>query len=247
MKSSNIVILAVLLALLNGCVFSYDKQAKQADISNAASENWISEKWLSESQSDIQLKIVSYIKDRYTDIPENMAGISVRSVSVRNDVVTRNRSEVRVMEANLKALFDGATNEILGYRTTTVPVDVEVEFFGSKSSKIDAAVYFATLPICFGSVFIVCPGGGENYVVIDALLTDSSGDVIKVTGVGASSYFSTSILAGDSLDSDSEANSKALVAAIADVSEKVVPYLKNSNAIQSQAVFFGPSALRGTL
>lgn len=59
MKSSNIVILAVLLALLNGCVFSYDKQAKQADISNAASENWISEKWLSESQSDIQLKIVS--------------------------------------------------------------------------------------------------------------------------------------------------------------------------------------------
>jgi hypothetical protein len=226
MKIINIATLAISMVLLCGCVFSFDTPSTQTDVSNAASKKWISDNWLKKNQDDIQIKIVSHIRNRYPVIPKNLAGISVRSVTVRNNVAVHNRSEAEKIENDLKALLDGATNKILGFRTVTIPVDVGVEFLRSKSSGADTAAYFAMLPLCFGSVFIVCPGGGTNYAVIDAAISDSNGKTIQIKGVGASSYISTSILAGDSENYDSEANSKALVAAVADLSTKIVPYLQ---------------------
>jgi hypothetical protein len=201
-------------------------------LNQAVADQWISEKWLTEHKNQVEDSIFLHISERHPTIPDEVSGITLRRVTVLNDVSEKNQNAVDSTEQELSEVFKNVARRILGDRTNSLSLDISVTFMNLKLSSSDMVITaVSALPLaalCYGSVLSICPGTSTHYVVLDATISCSD-PAIHLRGIGGATLVASAVMLADSpypdINGSLETNTKAMAAAVADLSEKLIPHL----------------------
>ncbi len=222
-------VLAIFL-LLTGCTTAIEGNKDLSNIGQTELSETIDVNWLSGNEADISRRIVSYVEQqnpvRHAEFPR----IVIDQVTLQN-TLNRERFKEKV-QTSLNLLSQRVVAKLLPPNgvAPTWHANLTIAFRNPKLTKKDEALLIAynvaDLGLCWGASLSRCHIDNTQVVLLKFEIITHENKKLEVVGVGAATLDEETIaVAQQEPDKDyapfRERNTKALVAAVADATDKL--------------------------
>lgn len=204
------------------------------DVTSSQQDRYISTTWITKYRAEVTNQIIDYVQSLYPNIPSDLPSLEIGSVVIKNDVRDSNKQNVKEVEPVLRELLQEVSNKVIKPSgTENLLLDVEIMFLSpSRSQSNDTAAFVTLMPLCWGTLFVVCPNKTTNYVSLNTTVKKHGKVIGNVQGIGGANRTVSTMMVDDASDPKDngtlKANTQALAAAVADLGGKLKPYLINA-------------------
>lgn len=216
-----ICLIAVLTTVLFGCS-SFDSSVPAAP--KQGGYFYLDPSWLNDNQKNITDRLVATIKASHPITARWFPRVSIVEVEVESKLL-KNQSR-QDLQGALGGIFDATVDALYDGPTAVQSIDLTLKI-SAASKKMNSALYALMVPYgaaCWSTLMLVCPVTEKSIVVVEGSFNDSDGNTVTLRGAGAARLVALSPYAGDSSQWNDEAETKALVAAVARLADAFVKY-----------------------
>lgn len=213
---------------LSGC--SVSTYSATDEYEKRTSSHPVNDHWLSTHRDDVTKETVKYIRETHPTTAEWFPRFKIQVVDINTDKIKE--SSILSLENDLNIIFNNISSQLLpkSSKAETWVVDVNVRFSHKRTGD---AAYAAAIPyglLCFATtLMLVCPYGVTNIAILEASINIPNNKTFNITSYGGSTLYMSTPYMMDATGLEDPSKGKALAAAIADFSNKIVTYVINNH------------------
>ncbi len=223
------VIVGVLVLSMTGC-FSYQVTPPPPNY-NESDRLLLSNQWIRENKDSLAEQLVDSIKENHPRTADWFPNVNILSIDVEEE--PRHWSRADELKEHLNDIFEMVISDLYGDIHEAQEVDVALRI-REASPDINPALYAVLIPYgvaCMSTLMMICPLTGRQVMVAEGTFSQDEEEIVTLSGAGASRRFMLSPYADDSPQWHSEAETKALIAALVQLTDNFVEHIERQHDI----------------
>ena len=186
---------------------------------------YIDSDWIKENQADLSERLVNTITEKHPNTASWFPLVQISNIDIAEDNASRWNSQALKREIN--SLLEITLNKIYpsAEPESSLQLNLQIRKASKEMNKVLYALQFPYGVACFGTLMLVCPIAGDQIVVVEGTFIKNDGSRLIFNGAGASTVVAISPYAGDDESWLAEANAKALIAALAQLTDNLVAHI----------------------
>lgn len=192
---------------------------------------YIEPAWLAQHKAELTARLVESIKEKHPTTAAWFPRVVIRSINIETSSDSwRNAPE---LTKQLNEVFEQALTQLYPQQhkqPAELTLDLKIR---TASTEMNSALYALMLPYgvaCFSTLMMVCPVTGEEIVVTEGTFWQQDKALVSLSAAGASRLVAVSPYAADGNEWGDEAATKALIAALSQLTDKFVAHMEKTAA-----------------
>ena len=187
---------------------------------------YIQPDWIDRNRTELTNRLVQSIREKHPNTAHWFPLVTISNVDIETEPAKwRNAPELK---NQLNELFKNTLDQIYvsNDERTQMSLDLKIR---TASTEMNSALYALMVPYgiaCFSTLMIVCPITGKQIVVTEGTFSKDNTNVLTISSAGASRLVAISPYAGDGSEWGDEAKTKALIAALSQLTDKFVAHVE---------------------